>query len=109
MARTKLISVARDFSPDPGPRTIKQGRFSGEKFRALLVKALKENDVVIVDLDGTTGFGSSFLNEAFGGLIRYEGFSRIDLKKRLKVRSAQDESYLVIVEDSLNEARLAHA
>jgi uncharacterized protein DUF4325 len=101
----RIISVARDFSPYPGPRYVRQGPNSGEKFRRLLVKALAEPDVtLLVDLDGTTGFGSSFLDEAFGGLIRSENFRLADLSKRLKIKSDRDKSYKLEAEQALQEA-----
>jgi len=57
-----------------------------------LVPALKEFDRVTVLLDGTMGYGSSFLEETFGGLVRIRGFSAEDLHKRLTIHSAADPS-----------------
>ncbi len=70
------ISIAKDFSDTPGPRYESQGKFSGQVFfqELLLPKfeeALKHNTKLTVDLDGTEGYASSFLEEAFGGLSRY--------------------------------------
>ncbi|VVN74220.1 hypothetical protein PS708_00604 [Pseudomonas fluorescens] len=61
------------FSEFPGPRRESIGPNSGEKFRdTVLLPAIKENpnEIIVVDLDGTAGYGSSFLEEAFGGLLR---------------------------------------
>lgn len=101
-----VISVARDFSPHPGPRYTRQGPFSGEKFRqSILAKRLRETeDEILVDLDGTSGFGSSFIDEAFGGLIRKEGFRLSQLNKRLSFKSDVDSSYKLEAEQSLKEA-----
>ncbi|UYO51672.1 STAS-like domain-containing protein [Rhodopseudomonas palustris] len=98
------ISVARDFSPYPGPRYIHQGPFSGEKFRKVLVKELRKGGTVLVDLDGTTGFGSSFLDEAFGGLIRNEGFRLAELRKIIRIKSDLDRSYKIEAEEAMQEA-----
>jgi hypothetical protein len=38
-----------------------------------------------VFIDGTEGFGSSFLEEAFGGLVRVEGYKAESLKNRLRI------------------------
>lgn len=100
----KTISVARDYSPHPGPRLIRQGPHSGEKFRRMLVDALNKYDRVIVDLDGTSGFGSSFLDEVFGGLVRVDNFRLRDLKDRLKIKSDLDFSYKVEAEEAIAEA-----
>lgn len=63
--------------------------------------ALKAGDVVRVKLDGVSGFGSSFLEEAFGGLVRVEGFSPDDLKKRLEIDF--EDSGLAFYHDSIRE------
>ncbi|MBY0383257.1 MAG: STAS-like domain-containing protein [Xanthobacteraceae bacterium] len=67
-------------------------------------RALREHDSVTVDLDGTTGFGSSFLDEVFGGLVRNEGFRLDDLQKRLHIISVLDASYKVEAWESIREA-----
>jgi hypothetical protein len=100
----KRISLARDFSRHTGPRFIDQGPFSGEKFRKVLLAELKKNDVLTVDLDGTTGIGSSFLDEAFGGLVFAEGMSKADVLRRVKVKSDLDESYLLTVKEAIELA-----
>ncbi len=65
----KIIKVA-DRYPCPGPRYKKLGPSSGEEFREWLIKELERDSDITVVLDDTEGFGSSFLEEAFGGLIR---------------------------------------
>lgn len=87
------ISVARDFSPHPGPRYERQGRFSGEAFRKRLMRLLAEHEKIVVDLDGTSGYGSSFLDEAFGGLVFHEGFSRDEVLRRVGIKSDEDATY----------------
>lgn len=74
---TKTISIAKDFSRYPGGRFIKQGPWSGELFREqVLMPAINSgNKPVVIELDGTLGYGSSFLEEAFGGLVRLKGVS----------------------------------
>ncbi|MET1110188.1 MAG: STAS-like domain-containing protein [Allosphingosinicella sp.] len=99
------LSVAKHFSPDPGPRKASQGDNSGEAFRRLLLRKLAVNDVVEVDLDGTSGFGSSWLDEVFGGLIRYEGMTKAEVQRRVPVRSSADETYPWIIEEALDRAR----
>jgi hypothetical protein len=78
------VNIAKDFSKVPAGRTDDDGDFNGTKFRRKhLVPALKANEFVQVILDHTEGFGSSFLDEAFGGLVKEEGFSREEIQRRL--------------------------
>lgn len=68
----KTIFV-KEFSEFPGPRYRNLGPCSGEEFREeILVPAIKQYGAenLVIDLDGTCGYGSSFLEEAFGGLLR---------------------------------------
>lgn len=70
MTMSKII-VAKEFSKHPAGRYQSDGPYSGEQFREkYLFKPLAKNEQVIVDLDGARGYGSSFLEEAFGGLVR---------------------------------------
>jgi hypothetical protein len=79
-----------DHASAPGGRYKSDGPFSGEWFREdvlkpALTRALDTNDVVTVELDGTAGYGASFLEEAFGGLIRTGAFRPDQLLRVLKV------------------------
>lgn len=69
------ISIAREFTMTPGGRYISEGDFSGELFREKLLwpafaKAKETNEELVIDLDGGYGYGTSFLDESFGGLAR---------------------------------------
>lgn len=80
--KTHYISVVSDFSDEPYGRFRADGSDSAERFRDdLLIPALHQHDRVIVDLKGAF-YGSSFLEEAFGGLVRL-GFKYDDLKEKL--------------------------
>ena len=87
------ISIAQDFSKYPAGRYPADGEFNGTRFRQEnLVPHLKESKILVVSFDGTAGFGSSFLEEAFGGLIREEGMTKTFLDKHLRI-SAEDEGF----------------
>lgn len=63
------VKIADDFSKTPGGRYRTDGPFSGEEFREEFLKpALNDSQKVTVYLDGTRGYPSSFLDEAFAGL-----------------------------------------
>ena len=92
----------------PAGRYYDDGPYPGEKFRKeFLVPALKAGGNVLVDLDGTMGYGSSFLEEAFGGLVRDEGFAVDDLKRRLRIRSTSDPSLVTEVWKYITDASRA--
>jgi hypothetical protein len=100
-----VFSIAEQFGKYAGPRYKKQGPHSGESLRGVLVKFLDANTgVVTIVLDGTRGMGSSFLDEAFGGLVRKEGKSRNDLMRRLRFQSRIDPSYIETILDSIERA-----
>lgn len=70
-----MINVAKEFTETPGARYKTQGAYSGEEFRDNIlypkfIESIKNNEKLIVNLDGGYGYGSSFLEEAFGGLVR---------------------------------------
>ncbi|PTB84685.1 DUF4325 domain-containing protein [Pseudidiomarina aestuarii] len=72
-------NVGIEFSPDPAGRFYTDGDASGEQFReeVLLDKLKKINineKLIIVLDDGIESYGSSFLSEAFGGLVKYGYF-----------------------------------
>ena len=70
------IDVAQDFSQSPRRLTPKDVPANATTFRQQhLVPVLENNDRAIVILDGVGGYSASFLNDAFGGLVRKEGYS----------------------------------
>lgn len=69
------INVCKEYTDTPGGRYKEQGDFSGQDFRETMLEpkyleAIMKNEKLQIDLDGGYGYGSSFLEEAFGGLIR---------------------------------------
>jgi hypothetical protein len=98
-------SLAREFARDPGPRYKKQGPNSGEAFRAVLRDLLGRGGIVRINLDGTSGIGSSFLDEAFGGLIFAEGMQASDVLARIKLESSDDETYILDIMESIEKAQ----
>ena len=83
--KTHHISVVRDFSDEPyGRNPDDDPDNNAQDFRDnLLIPALRKYDKVVVDLRGAF-YGSSFLEETFGGLIRH-GFKHDELKEKLTI------------------------
>jgi hypothetical protein len=83
------VNIAKEFSRHPAGRYRTDGPFPGELCRKkLLVPPLAAGNEIVVELDGTRGYGSSFLEEAFGGLIREEGFDEPTLRARMRLESS---------------------
>lgn len=75
-----IISVSRDFSDAPGARYYTDGPDSGQEFyekilRPKFEEAMKQSCKLIVDMDGTYGYATSFISESFGTLSRDYGAS----------------------------------
>ena len=89
----KTINIGKEFSDTPLGRYTTDSKFSGERFREEFLKpALSENEVVSVEIDDAEGYGSSFLDEAFGGLVRKGYFSAEQLQNKLKI-ACHDPAY----------------
>lgn len=104
-----IISVIKDFTRTPGPRYISEGDFSGELFRkeVLLPKireAMEQKTQITVDLDGASGYGTSFLEEAFGGLIRVDKVPYDFLSNDLIIKSVEDDTYLEEIKGYIEHA-----
>lgn len=110
----KLFIIANEFSKTPGPRFRDEGRYSGEELREeylvpLVKSVVQQKSKIIVDLDGTHGYLTSFLEEAFGGLIRVDKFNLRELNQIFEFKS-DEEPYLIddikeYMEDAQNESR----
>jgi len=94
----------KDFSIVPGSRELDEGKKanSGEEFRNIFLepefkKILNNDSKLIVNLDGTIGYGTSWLEEVFGGLARLYGS---DLVKNKLLFISEEEPYLI---DDINE------
>lgn len=91
----KTINIAKDYSDTPLGRYKDDGQFSGERFRdEFLIPALNGGEKVCVVIDDVEGYGSSFLEEAFGGLVREGHFTSEELKKKLEL-SLKDRDFEV--------------
>lgn len=103
------LNIATDFSVAPGSRYAHEGKFSGQDFRTqvllpMLRKAIEQNCILEVSLDGTAGFGTSFLEESFGGLIRENKIDLQTIKKSLKLISQEEPALLDEINEYLQDA-----
>lgn len=107
MEQVKLSVL--EFTEDPGPRYIRQDRegtmTSGEAFYLTrlnegFAKCYEEGKLLVLSLDGVSGYPSSFLDEAIGELVydftlevvsKFLEFETIMYKKR--VTQVKEETY----------------
>lgn len=99
------------FTDDPGPRSIEDGPNSGEKFRKEYLepayhRACEVDEVLVVDLDGTSGYASSFLEEAFGGLVRDIGDPH-PVRNKIEIKSDDRPWYVNEVREYIREGNKA--
>jgi hypothetical protein len=97
-----VINIAEEFSKTPGARNRVEGQFSAEEFLDTLLvgkfqDALNNGIKLIVLLDGTAGYATSFLEGAFGELVRR--FSKKAVKSTIQFIS-NEEPYLI---DEINQ------
>lgn len=83
------FNIAAQFTRFPAGRSASKDNTSGEAFRQKFLEPyLLNKQRVTIELDGVIGYGSSFLEEAFGGAIRTtrvtadEFYRLVDLKSR---------------------------
>lgn len=87
-----VINIAKQFSPFPAGRVREDGKYSGMRFREeILTPALRKYKRVKVVFDGVAGLGSSFLEEAFGGLVRLESMDKEFLDMHLQIYTSEEE------------------
>lgn len=104
-----IIKIARDFSRAPGTRHRVEGKNSGEEFRDTILcpkvrEAIDLGVPITVDLDGTFGLGTSFLEEAFGGLIRIDKIDYHVLTNMLNLVSKQEPYLIAEIEQYMKDA-----
>lgn len=105
MSNKKTIDIGKMFSRYPAGRFPSDGPFNGELFRnTILIPELKKNQIIAIELDDTAGYGSSFLEEAFGGLVR-EGISHKIIKNNIFFNS-EDESLVEEINEYIDDAIL---
>jgi hypothetical protein len=101
----KEIKISTDFSRYPAGRLHpRDGQSTGQRFREeFLVPSLREHPKVVVNLDGALMYPSSFLDEAFGGLVRSEGLRLAELKKKLEIKATEAKfvSYVKAIWDMI--------
>jgi len=99
------IDIGRQFSKFPAGRWECDGPKSGELFRnQVLAPLMAEQQLteVTIYLDNAMGYGSSFLEEAFGGLVR-AGVPVMQIRSKIRFIS-DDPALLGEIDEYIEEA-----
>ncbi len=106
-----VINIAVDYTPFPGGRYPTDGKGNGTTFRQrFLVPILKSGGHAEVILDGAMGYPSSFLEEAFGGLVRSEGFEPEVVLKSFSFTARQPgfARFVEMIQSYVKSANVSH-
>ena len=101
--------IEKEFTDTPRGRFRERGEHSGEEFRddvllKLLEKCIKNDEKLILDLDGTLGYPPSFLEEAFGGLIRKHNYTKEKINNFIEIKSEEEPKLKIKIEGYLKDA-----
>jgi STAS-like domain of unknown function (DUF4325) len=102
-----LLKISEDFSPTPGARVYADGDDSGQEFyekklRQAFIEAMADHEILVVDLDGTEGYATSFLDEAFVRLAREFGKEKV--LANLEIISFEEPDWIDEVKSYISEA-----
>lgn len=97
-----------EYTNKPGGRYVTDGPFSGEDFRKkclhkLIKEYRKNNQKILLDFDGGYGYGNSFLEESFGGLVR-DGIKEKEILQAFEFKSEEEPSLIEKVNRYIKEA-----
>lgn len=96
----KIVCAVLNYTEYPGPRYQYQGNNSGEEFYYEIVKkgfaeAIESDKMLEIDLDGTAGYASSFIDESIGNLVF--DFELDQINNRLSIVSTVEPDWKDIV------------
>ena len=103
-----VLYIGNQFSDDPAGRYYTDGDGNGEEFREEVLKPIfSTGKNITINIDNNVeGYGSSFLVEAFGGLIKHGYFKKEYIQERLKITydNSDFKFYAKKIDQYINEA-----
>ena len=98
------IDIAQKFSDSPSGRYIEDGEYCGANFlHQYLLPNIHKYTKIILDFTNVLGYGSSFLEEAFGGLVRETGMSKEEFFKHIEIKTLNDPFLLEEINQYIDE------
>lgn len=106
-----FIKISTDFSPTPGARYRTDGPFSGQEFYEKILQkkfkdSLRSGLKLEIDLDGTFGFATSFLSEAFNRLAMEFGSAIV--WDHVKIISNEEPYLIDEIREYIYDAEATH-
>ena len=106
------LHVAKEFASCPAGRDERDGPRDGTRFRGQLLlpryrEAREKNAELSIHFEGVMSFGSSFLEEAFGGLERTGDVDGAELRRTLRLHPGRpgNQRYMDAIERYIRKAR----
>lgn len=104
-----ILFIGEQFSDDPAGRYYTDGDGNGEEFREEVLKPIfKSGKPISINIDkNVEGYGSSFLVEAFGGLVKHGYFKESYILDRLTLtyEDSDFEFYAKKIKQYIKEAK----
>lgn len=89
------IHIASEWSKSPTGRYETDGKSNATSFKKKFIyEPLSRGKRFVIDLDGTHGYGSSFLDEAFAGLVRDKHVRKEEFFNIFAFKSEEDPSFI---------------
>lgn len=86
-----VVNIGHDFSRYPAGRFPTDGKYNGETFRKrFLLSAITSMEPLKIILDDAIHYGSSFLEESFGGLVRVEHLDNATVLNLIELDTEDD-------------------
>ena len=103
-----ILKIATQFAKACGGRKRTDGSCSAEEFyedcfKPIFKMSLDKDEDLTVDLDGTAGYASSFLDESFGRLTLDLDFTVDEINKRLHLISTEEPELIDEIRTSIRE------
>jgi hypothetical protein len=101
-----FLKISSDFSETPGARYYTDGHDSGQEFyenhlRSAFKEALEAGQILTVDLDGTEGYATSFLDEAFMRLAKE--FGKETALAHIRIISSEEPDWITEIQNYIKE------
>ncbi|MDB5132720.1 MAG: hypothetical protein JWR02_2469 [Mucilaginibacter sp.] len=106
IATKHFLKISSDFSETPGARYYTDGHDSGQEFYEKILchafqEALDDKAVLTIDLDGTEGYATSFLDEAFMRLTK--DFGKNEVLSHLKIISTEEPDWISEIDNYIKD------